>query len=127
MHSLSFRKSNSSHSQRVDSCDLDSIQCLSISIHFIPCTQCIRYRIRSLYIITISMIITRRRTRRQIPFLIAMTLGDGTYRFIAIHIDIDMVTEVRTMRFLLIGQNRSIFIGNLGLFWICFDRIIGNA
>ena len=32
-----------------------------------------------------------------------------------------------TMRFLLIGQNRSIFIGNLGLFWIYFDRIIGNA
>jgi hypothetical protein len=32
-----------------------------------------------------------------------------------------------TMRFPLIGQNRSIFIGNLGLFWICVDRIIGNA
>eukprot|EP01046_Picozoa_sp_COSAG06_P013092 COSAG06_NODE_784_length_12328_cov_4.921416_9_plen_177_part_00 len=33
----------------------------------------------------------------------------------------------RTMRFLLIGQNRPIFIGNSGAFWICFDRIIGNA
>ena len=32
-----------------------------------------------------------------------------------------------TMRFLLIGQNRSMFIGNLALFWICFDRIIANA
>eukprot|EP01046_Picozoa_sp_COSAG06_P002389 COSAG06_NODE_84_length_25090_cov_20.561042_4_plen_98_part_00 len=32
-----------------------------------------------------------------------------------------------TMRFLSIGQNRSMFIGNSGLFWICFDRIIENA
>ena len=32
-----------------------------------------------------------------------------------------------TMRFLLIGQNRSISIGKLGLFWVYFDRIIGNA
>ena len=32
-----------------------------------------------------------------------------------------------TMRLPLIGQNRSIFIGNLGLFWIYIDRIIGNA
>eukprot|EP01046_Picozoa_sp_COSAG06_P049030 COSAG06_NODE_7458_length_2499_cov_2.047917_1_plen_64_part_00 len=43
--------------------------------------------------------------------------------------DAELVMEwqVRTMRFLLNGQNRSIFIGNLGLFWICFDRIMGNA
>ena len=33
----------------------------------------------------------------------------------------------RTMHFPLIGQNGPIFIGNSGLFWICFDRIIGNA
>ena len=32
-----------------------------------------------------------------------------------------------TMRLLLIGQNRSIFIGTLGQFWICFDRIMANA
>ena len=32
-----------------------------------------------------------------------------------------------TMRFLLFGQNGSIFIGNLGLFWIDFDRLIRNA
>eukprot|EP01046_Picozoa_sp_COSAG06_P032822 COSAG06_NODE_3307_length_5528_cov_105.042918_4_plen_269_part_00 len=32
-----------------------------------------------------------------------------------------------TMRLLLIGQNRSIFIGSLALFWIYVDRIIANA
>jgi hypothetical protein len=31
------------------------------------------------------------------------------------------------MRFPLIGDNRSIFIGNLRLFWIYFYRLIGNA
>jgi hypothetical protein len=34
---------------------------------------------------------------------------------------------VDTLRFLLIGQNGSIFIGNLRLFWINVDRLIGNA
>ena len=29
---------------------------------------------------------------------------------------------IPTMRFLLFGQNGSIFIGNLGLFWIRSDR-----
>eukprot|EP01046_Picozoa_sp_COSAG06_P018226 COSAG06_NODE_1261_length_10074_cov_21.232882_3_plen_152_part_00 len=32
-----------------------------------------------------------------------------------------------TTRLPSIGQNRSIFIGNLGLFWIYFGRIIANA
>jgi len=32
-----------------------------------------------------------------------------------------------TMHLPLIGQNRSIFMGNLGLFWICFDRRTTNA
>ena len=32
-----------------------------------------------------------------------------------------------TMRFPLIGQNRSIFIGNLGLFWIYLYGLMGNA
>ena len=32
-----------------------------------------------------------------------------------------------TMRLPLIGQHRSIFIGDLGLCWIYFDRIIANA
>ena len=32
-----------------------------------------------------------------------------------------------TMRLALIGQNRSIFIGNLGLFWTYFDRRTTNA
>jgi hypothetical protein len=31
------------------------------------------------------------------------------------------------MRLPLIGKNRSIFIGNLRLFWIYFYRIIANA
>ena len=31
------------------------------------------------------------------------------------------------MRLPLIGQNRSIFIGNLGLFWIYFDGLMENA
>jgi hypothetical protein len=31
------------------------------------------------------------------------------------------------MRLPLIGKNRSIFIGNLGLFWIYFDRLMANA
>jgi hypothetical protein len=30
------------------------------------------------------------------------------------------------MRLLLIGQHKSIFIGNLGLCWIYFDRIIAK-
>ena len=32
-----------------------------------------------------------------------------------------------TMRFPLIGKNRSIFIGNLGLFWVHFYRLTTNA
>jgi hypothetical protein len=37
--------------------------------------------------------------------------------------------SVHTLRFPLIGKNRSIFIGNLakGLFWIYFYRLMGNA
>jgi hypothetical protein len=30
------------------------------------------------------------------------------------------------MRFPLIGKNGSIFIGNLRLFWIYFDRLMGT-
>jgi hypothetical protein len=37
------------------------------------------------------------------------------------------VHSTSTMRLPLIGQNRSIFIGNLGLFWIYFDRRTTNA
>ena len=32
-----------------------------------------------------------------------------------------------TMRFPLIRKNRSIFIGNVGLFWIYFYGLMGNA
>jgi hypothetical protein len=38
-----------------------------------------------------------------------------------------MQQVLSTMLLPLIGQHRSIFIGNLGLYWIYFDRIIANA
>ena len=38
-----------------------------------------------------------------------------------------LVLSHTTMRLPLIGKNRSIFIGNLRLFWIHFYRIIANA
>ena len=37
------------------------------------------------------------------------------------------VLRMHTMRFPLIRQNRSTFIGNLGLFWIHFYGLMGNA
>jgi hypothetical protein len=52
---------------------------------------------------------------------------DGIDDIIIIIIIVIIVIRMITMRLPLIGQHRSIFIGNLGLCWIYFDRIIANA
>ena len=53
----------------------------------------------------------------------AAELGSLSYALV----DTQPSDSIDTMRFLSIGKNGSIFIGNLRLFWIYFYRLMVNA
>jgi hypothetical protein len=53
----------------------------------------------------------------------AAELGSLSYALV----DTQPSDSIETMRFLSIGKNGSISIGNLRLFWIYFYRLMGNA